>query len=422
MNDTVKVTGFILAFLATLLIAFFSSPQTVTVFPSHDAYVFDGNPNLGYGIADPNRLEVRKGGAGLTLRAWLMFDLGDIPEGITVTSVKLKLYCTYLLAGAEWNLAACFGDTNWHEYYLTWNNEPSYEQEFGILNAKALGDDAWYEWHPPVDRIQSILATTKKTAFVIEVYRLQAAKSVNVALFSSRDAGGDYQPRLIIGYGEEEAPPEYTYELSVTVMDQVGHLLPAQVTADTKQATCDKYGYTSIIVGAGTISVTAKITVGENQYNATESIIMDKDKSIRLIITRRFLWTFFIEYTDGTLATGTVYTSGKESLTIPITNGLGTAYLLDGLYSFSFESSPVDLGSITISNDGEFHATLNKETGALETSTSTETPITSPISPVTTPEIPWLLIPSIYIYALLGVLVFGFIIAAVVRLRKPVEV
>ena len=114
------------------------------------------------------------------------------------------------------------------------------------------------------------------------------------------------------------APTEY-YTLTVTVTDQCGNPLPATVTVGTQTVKCDEHGYASLSVEEGTVSVTAKITVGENQYDTTESVIMDKDKSISLTITRRFLWRFYITYTDGTTpTTGTIYTSGKESLAIPI--------------------------------------------------------------------------------------------------------
>lgn len=219
--------------------------------------------------------------------------------------------------------------------------------------------------------------------------------------------------------------PGYTYSLALTVNDQVGHPLPATVTVDTTRLTCDEYGYASTTIATApgetsmTATVTAEIMVGEREFSATKTITIDKDTVETITITRRFLWTFYVDYTDETLATGTLYTSGKESISTEISNGKGTIYLLNGFYTFTFEASPsVTLGSMTIANDGEFYATLTPE-GEVEDTTSTEIDITEPTSPVTTPEIPWILIPSIYIYALLGVLMFGFIIAAIVRLRRP---
>lgn len=220
-----------------------------------------------------------------------------------------------------------------------------------------------------------------------------------------------------------------TYDLTITVKDQVGHHLRATVTVGTKMLTCDEQGrvLTTVETAPGetsvTVTITAEIAVGEKQFSATKTITLTADTSETMIITRRFLWEFYMNYTNGILANGTLYTSGKESLTIPIEDGRGTAYLLDGTYTLSFEpaSPKIDIGSITVENDGELYATLKTEIVNGEEVTTTEETSTVGVPYVPTPiEIPWwILIPSVYIYGLLAVLVFGFIVAAYVRLRRP---
>jgi len=212
-----------------------------------------------------------------------------------------------------------------------------------------------------------------------------------------------------------------TYSLALVVKDQAGNPLPATVTIDQQKVTCDKYGTAKIDISSGTHTVTAEITVGTKTFSTTETITVSKSMTKELVIERKFLWKFFINYTDGTPATGTIIASStdKGTVNIPITNGYGEGYLDYTTYTFSFEASPaVTLKTVTISNDGEFYATINKEEETAETS-HTEIPTTSPESPTVTPEVPWILIPSVYIYGLLGVLVLGFIIAAAVRLRRP---
>lgn len=213
------------------------------------------------------------------------------------------------------------------------------------------------------------------------------------------------------------------YSVRFKVVDQCGNPLSAKVTLDTKSEACDKSGYSPIFsVPYGTYTVSTEVKVKEKTFNATETISVTADTTKTITITRRFLWSFHINYADSTLATGTITaTSTKETLKIPITSGYGEGYLIDATYTFIFKASPeVTLGAITVKNDGDFSATINVDTNLVTQTSSTETPTTSPTSPVTTPaEISWLLIPSIYIYTLLGVLVFGFIIAAIVRLRRP---
>ncbi len=221
--------------------------------------------------------------------------------------------------------------------------------------------------------------------------------------------------------------PIYTYTVTYVVQDQVGNPLPAIIKEDTETHQCDKFGRFSKTYttepGETFVSTTvmAQIQVGTRTFERDEIFTVSSSMDKTITITRRFFWSFFINYTDGTLATGTLTASSPvEILTVPVANGYGEAYLIDVTYTFSFEASPaVTLETVAIINDGEFYATVNKETETTEITTTTEIPTTAPTTPVTTPEIPWLLIPSIYIYALLGVLVFGFIIAAVVRLRKP---
>jgi hypothetical protein len=214
-----------------------------------------------------------------------------------------------------------------------------------------------------------------------------------------------------------------TYTVQFIVKDQCGNPLPARITFDTSSVACDRTGVATVDITKMQVTVKAEVKVGVQTYSTTQALTITKSMTQEITITRRFYWTFFINYTDGTLATGNLTaSSAKETLTVPITSGWGEAYLTDATYTFSFRASPeVTLKTVSITNDGEFYATINKETQQSTTNT-TQTSTTSPTSPTTTPEIPtipWVLIPSIYIYALLGILVFGFIIAAVVRLRRP---
>jgi len=208
--------------------------------------------------------------------------------------------------------------------------------------------------------------------------------------------------------------PEYTVQF--LVKDQVGNPLPAKITVDTTSLACDERGVTQTKISKIQITVKAEIKVGTQTYSTTEALTITQSMTKEITITRRFYWTFFINYTDGSLATGTLTASSvKETLTIPITNGWGEAYLTDATYTFSFEASPaVTLRTVTVTNDGDLTATIDKAK-ATATTSYTET------GKVTTPEVPWILIPSIYIYSLLGVLVIGFIVAAVVRMRRPTK-
>jgi len=213
--------------------------------------------------------------------------------------------------------------------------------------------------------------------------------------------------------------PEYT--ISFKVIDQAGNPLPARITFDSETVTCDKYGLAIAKVTKTKVEIKAEIKVGTQTYSSTsDTLTLIKSITKEITIVRRFLWKFYINYTDGSVATGRIIaTSTRESLNISIVSGYGEAYFLNTLYQFSFEASPaVVLKTVSITNDGELYATLTKPT---PTRPSTAETTTTAKSVASTPEIPWILIPSIYIYALLGVLVLGFIIAVIVRYRRPLK-
>jgi hypothetical protein len=259
-----------------------------------------------------------------------------------------------------------------------------------------------------------------------------SGKTDSTGTFSTRLKAGSYTVAVAFGTVQKSdsvllssdktvtitLTPEYT--INFIVKDQVGNPLPAKVTFDGSSLTCDKTGVSpQTKITKTQLTIKAEIKVGTQTYSATEALTLTKSMTKEITITRRFYWTFSINYTDGSLATGTLTASStKETLTTPITSGYGEAYLTDATYTFSFEASPaVSLKTVTITNDGDLVATIDKAKATAETS-HTEIPTTSSTSPTVTPAIPWILIPSIYIYALIGVLAFGFILAVIVRIRR----
>jgi hypothetical protein len=213
------------------------------------------------------------------------------------------------------------------------------------------------------------------------------------------------------------------YTVQIRVKDQCGNPLPATVTINGQTITCDKNGLATIAVPSGTRNLQAKINVASRTFSANETFTISKTMTKEIIITRRFYWVFYFNYTDGTVPSkGKItLTSPKESLEVPLINGVGEAYLLDGTYRITVEASPaVEIGTIDVEQDGKVFATLNKETAKLEETSTEEVSTTSEKTPVTTPpsEVPWVLIPSVYIYTLIGVLALGFIIAGIVAWKR----
>jgi hypothetical protein len=221
-------------------------------------------------------------------------------------------------------------------------------------------------------------------------------------------------------------PPIKYYDLTVTVKDQFGHPLPASLLANDVPYTCDSGGRTTVPqVQEGTkVNLKASIQVGAQTFEKTDSVTMTTTTSRTITITRRFYWKFYLNYSDGSLPTGTLSaTSTKETLTSQIVNGFGQGYLWDGQYSFSFTASPaVSLGSQSIVNDGILYATIPKPT----TPTTPTTPITANVTTSTTTEPviftpttpPALYLTSTHIYLLTGVLTLLGVVALYFGLRR----
>lgn len=226
--------------------------------------------------------------------------------------------------------------------------------------------------------------------------------------------------------GPSQPPRTYTFNLVYSVTDQLGHPLPATITEGPpalKTSQTDTTGrvartFTGIGNASFSLTLTASVQVKSQTYNATKTFTVSSNTTLTVAITRRFYWAFLINYTDGSFATGTLtLTSAQETLTAPVTNGLAEAYLLDGKYSVSFTASPaVSVTTLDVTNDGELTATLNKAAATTESTSSNTISTDSANSPVGGTA--YFLLPGFYIYGLLGVLVFGFIIAAVVALRR----
>lgn len=218
--------------------------------------------------------------------------------------------------------------------------------------------------------------------------------------------------------------PSKTFTVTFNVKDQVGNPLPATLKVDTQTVTCNTQG-----VGKATITsapgqttasatATASVNVGNQKYETTTSFTVDRDSTEPLTITRRFLWKFFINYTDGSMAKGTLTaTSYKESLDIPIVSGYGEGYLLDGTYQLSFSASPaVNVGTVKVDTDKEAYITLSTATKQA-TAPPTETTPSEPTLSPTAPPSP-VLLPSTHVYLLTAAIIAIGIIAIIVRARR----
>jgi len=117
--------------VAMLLIAFLMFSPLVTLpvwssytsklYPTQDSWVEAEYPNDNHGYDTSLRVK----SDSRTRRSYLKFDLSSVPNGKTITSVKLYLYCTYADANPSVQVYVHETDDSWDEASVTWNNAPA---------------------------------------------------------------------------------------------------------------------------------------------------------------------------------------------------------------------------------------------------------------------------------------------------------
>jgi len=108
--------------------------------PTDDSWVEAEFPNGNHG----SETSLRVKSDARTRRSYLKFDLNAIPDGKSITSVKLYLYCTYSDYHPSVEIYVHETGDNWNEASITWNNAPA----VGSLITSILvdGTGQYYCW------------------------------------------------------------------------------------------------------------------------------------------------------------------------------------------------------------------------------------------------------------------------------------
>ncbi len=122
LNVNLIVAVLLIAFLicSPLLMLQAESSYTSKLYVTQDSWVEAEFPNDNHG-SDTN---LRIKSDSRTRRSYLKFDLNSIPDGKTITSVKLYLYCTYADLNPSVEIYVHETGDNWDEASITWNNAP----------------------------------------------------------------------------------------------------------------------------------------------------------------------------------------------------------------------------------------------------------------------------------------------------------
>ena len=117
-------------------------PETATIYPSDDAFVFEGNPTANYNLTYL-QFKTREDKDD---RIFLKFDISSLPEDAEIQFARLRLYCyeAYnLISGVTDLEARRVSDDSWDETSITWNNQPSLGDVEDTIEPTVGG---WNEW------------------------------------------------------------------------------------------------------------------------------------------------------------------------------------------------------------------------------------------------------------------------------------
>jgi PKD repeat protein len=133
---------FLISFLLffPLLVFPVESYYTSHLYPTEDSWVEAEFPNGNHG----SETSLRVKSDARTRRSYVKFDLNAIPDGKSITSVKLYLYCTYKDYHPSVEIYVHETGNNWNEASITWNNAPA----VGSLITSILvnGTGQYYCW------------------------------------------------------------------------------------------------------------------------------------------------------------------------------------------------------------------------------------------------------------------------------------
>ena len=176
-----------------------SASEKVTVYPIADSSVDYGFPESNYGGLDVIGVaNVKLSGTSFQLvaRGYLMFELPKLPKDARIGEAALTIYVASIGSTTKVYVHFC-PDSSWRELEINWRNAPGYVEkplgvavvaramEFYSLDVTGAVEEAYAEG---MDRLTLVLTSEEKPSLT------------DIIKFSSREANGEYRPRLEVTY------------------------------------------------------------------------------------------------------------------------------------------------------------------------------------------------------------------------------
>lgn len=150
-----------------------------------------GNPNSNHGTDTFMKISRNTDGRDTQFEGFLLFDFSSFPDGVTIDSATLNLYCTSSSAGVR---AYEVEDTTWNENVITYNNGYPSSGDAIDTSSSVTG---WRNW-TVTSWVENRYSVNKKASFKLRDTNPGGGTSSG-AWFNTKESN-EYRPHLEIAY------------------------------------------------------------------------------------------------------------------------------------------------------------------------------------------------------------------------------
>ncbi|BBO92176.1 DNRLRE domain-containing protein [Desulfosarcina ovata] len=201
----------------------FAIAGQVDIGSTADAQVVEGYSSINYG--SQTSMYVGSGSSSYgDERIWVKFDLeGQLPDGATITSAKLLLYCWRSDGPTTIAATAHAATDGWTETGITWDDQPSFTTTSLDSQTLTAGDeDRWFTWDI-TSHVQTEYAGDGIVSVVVKA-NPEDQSSASSYGFDGKEYSSSIAPRLRIEY-EGEWPQTNNFKI-FHVNDAHSRLVP----------------------------------------------------------------------------------------------------------------------------------------------------------------------------------------------------
>ncbi|MFX1466507.1 MAG: DNRLRE domain-containing protein [Promethearchaeota archaeon] len=183
---------FALFILGILLLTPSAKAETKTFEPIADSFINSEKPTSNFGGQDVLRVtyQNRTYFDDIERRAYLKFNLSEVPSGSTINSAKLRLHTVVVTETTKIGAFYC-PDNSWEELEITWENAPDTSGDaVDIVSVADPGE--WHEWD-----VTSIAKKDTTISIVLQIDDSEKSKNPWVS-FRTKETNRD--PQLVVEY------------------------------------------------------------------------------------------------------------------------------------------------------------------------------------------------------------------------------